>query len=534
MSFFSENNKEIFMRKKLLISFVVMASLVLGASFAMAKDLTFGLKGEPTSLDPHFHNVSSNNQMALYIFDKLIRQDARQKLQPGLAESWKPVNDTTWEFKLRKGVKFHDGSPFTAEDVKYTIERIPNVPNSPSSFSFAVSAITKVEIVDPLTIRIHTEKPAPLMPRNFAAFTIVSKKASEGMATADFNSGKAAIGTGPYKLVEWARGDKIVYERNKDYWGEKLAYDKIIVRPITNDGTRVAALKSGDVDLINFVPPADVAHLEKESGLTLSKSPSTRLIYLHLDSDRDDTPMVTDNAGNKIKNPMKDVRVRKAISMAINRSAIVSRIMEGLAVPASQMVPDGYEGTSTKLKPEAYNPKGAKALLAEAGYPEGFKITIHGPNDRYVNDGDIAQAIAQMLTKVGIKTEVNTMPKAVYFGKASALEFSLMLVGWATDTGEQSNCVASLLHTYDKEKGFGASNRGRYSNPVVDQTLEEALVTVDPAKHNELIIKATELGIGEVGIVPIHYQVNVWGSKKGLGYNGRTDGYTLPREILAK
>ncbi|MGL1862041.1 MAG: ABC transporter substrate-binding protein [Pseudodesulfovibrio sp.] len=522
------------MRKNFLISFVVMASLMLGASFAMAQDLTLGLKGEPTSLDPHFHNVTSNNQMALYIFDKLVRQDARQKLQPGLAESWKPVNDTTWEFNLRKGVTFHDGSPFTAEDVKFTIERIPNVPNSPSSFTFAVAAIKEVEIVDPHTIRIHTEQPSPLMPRNFAAFNIVSKKAAEGMTTEDFNSGKAAIGTGPYKLVEWARGDKIIYERNDNYWGEKLAWEKIIVRPISNDGTRVAALKSGDVDLINYVPPADVKHLGETKGLNLSKSSSTRLIYLHLDSDRDDTPMITDNDGNKIKNPMKDVRVRKAISKAINREAIAARIMEGLAIPAAQMLPDGYEGTSPNLKPEKYDPKGAKALLAEAGYPEGFKITIHGPNDRYVNDGDIVQAIAQMLTKVGIKTEVNTMPKAVYFGKASALEFSLMLVGWATDTGEHSNCIGSLLHTYDKEKGFGASNRGRYSNPVVDAKMEEALVTVDPAKHNQLLIEAVEIGMGEVGIVPIHYQVNVWGTKKGLSYNGRTDGYTLPHEIKAK
>ncbi len=522
------------MRKKLLISFVVLASLVLGASFAMAKDLTLGLKGEPTSLDPHFHNVTQNNQMAHYIFDKLILQDSRQKLYPGLAESWKPLSDTVWEFKLRQGVKFHDGTPFTAEDVKFTIERIPNVPNSPSSFTGQVNAVKKVEIVDAHTVRIHTEKPAPLTPRNFAAFVIVSKKAAEGMATEDFNSGKAAIGTGPYKLVKWDRGDRIIYERNEDYWGVKPEWKKLIVRVISNDGTRVAALKSGDVDLINFVPPADVKHLEKDSKVTLSKSPSTRIIFLHLDSDRDETPMITDNAGNKIKNPMKDVRVRKALSMAINRKAIAARIMDGLAIPAAQMLPEGYEGTSKTLKPQEYDPKGAKALLAEAGYPEGFKITLHGPNDRYVNDGDIAQAVAQMLTKVGVKTEVITMPKAVYFGRASALEFSFMLLGWATDTGEHSNCVSALLHTYDKEKGFGPSNRGRYSNPVVDQKLEEALVTVDPEKHNELLVESVEAAMTDVGLIPIHFQVSVWGTKKGLTYNGRTDGYTLPYEIKAQ
>tara|TARA_Y100001954_G_scaffold233254_1_gene286145 strand:- start:12113 stop:13717 length:1605 start_codon:yes stop_codon:yes gene_type:complete len=534
LCFFLEINKENFMKRRLLISFVILASLLLGASVAMAKDLTLGLKGEPTSLDPHFHNVSQNNQMALYVFDKLILQDSRQKLYPGLAVSWEPVSDTVWEFKLREGVTFHDGTPFTAEDVKYTIERIPNVPNSPSSFSGAVSAVEKVEIVDPLTVRIHTAAPAPLTPRNFASFVIVSKKATEGKGTEDFNSGEAAIGTGPYKLVDWARGDKLVYERNENYWGDKPEWTKITVRPISNDGTRVAALKSGDVDLINFVPPADTKHLKKADNVTVSMSPSTRLIYLHVDSDRDDSPMVFGNDGEKIKNPLKDVRVRKAISKAINREAIAARIMEGLAIPAAQMLPEGYEGTSPNLKAEKYDPKGAKALLAEAGYPEGFRLTIHGPNDRYINDADIAQAIAQMLTKVGIKTEVNTMPKAVYFGKASALEFSLMLVGWATDTGEHSNCVGSLLHTYDKEKGFGSSNRGRYSNPVVDQKLEEALVTVDPEKHNELLIESVEAGMNDLGIVPIHFQVSVWGTKKGLTYNGRTDGYTLPHEIKAQ
>ena len=522
------------MKKITLTSFTILACVMLCVSFASAKTLTLGLKGEPTSLDPHFHNVTQNNQMALYIFDKLILQDHKQKMYPGLAESWKPVNDTTWEFNLRKGVTFHDGSPFTAEDVKFTIERIPTVPNSPSSFAGALVAVKEVEIVNAHIVRIHTEKPAPLTPRDFASFAIVSKKAAEGKATGDFNSGVAAIGTGPYKLVEWARGDKIIYERNEKYWGEKPEWSKIVVRPISNDGTRVAALKSGDVDLINFVPPADVKHLEKAKNVALQKSSSTRLIYLHIDTDREYTPTVTGNNGEKIKNPYRDLRVRKAISKAINRPGIVARIMEGLAIPAAQMLPDGYEGTSNTLKPEKYDPKGAKALLKEAGYPDGFKAVIHGPNDRYVNDADIAQAIAQMLTKIGIKTEVSTMPKAVYFGKASALEFSLMLVGWATDTGEHSNCVKSLLHTYDKDGGYGKSNRGRYSNPEVDRLLEEALVTVDPAKHNDLLVKSVEIGMNDLGIIPIHFQVSVWGTKKGLTYNGRTDAYTLPHEIKTK
>lgn len=523
------------MRKSVFLPFLVTCLILFFSPFVFAETLTLGLKGEPSSLDPHFHNVTPNNMQAIYVFDKLIQQDERQKLQPGLAVKWEPIDETTWQFTLRKGVLFHDGTPFTAEDVKFTFERIPQVPNSPSSFTGAISSIQRVEVVDPLTLKVYTAGPSPLLPRMLAGFTIISKKYGQNATTQDFNSGAACIGTGPYKLVEWRQGDRLIYERNDNYWGEKGAWDKIVCRIITNDGTRVAALKSGDVDFINFVPPADVKHLQKTKGLSLVQSPSTRLIYIHLDTDRDQSPTITDNDGNPMAtNPLKDLRVRQAISKAINRKAIVARIMEGLAVPASQTVPDGYEGTSTTLKAEKYDPQAAKALLTEAGYPDGFRMIIAGPNNRYVNDGDIAQAIAQMLTKIGIKTEVNSMPKAVYFPKASALEFSFMLVGWATDTGEQSNCIGALLHTYDKEKGYGGSNRGRYSNMELDRTIEEALVTVDPAMHNALIIKATELGMNDLGIIPLHFQVNVWGMKDKIDYIGRTDGYTLPRAIVQK
>jgi peptide/nickel transport system substrate-binding protein len=462
-------------------------------------------------------------------FDKLIKQDEKQNLQPGLAVSWKPIDEVTWEIKLRAGVTFHDGSPFSAEDVKFTIERAPNVPNSPSSFSRYTKFIKTIEIVDPLTIKLTTHDAFPLTPAYLSTFVIISKKYGEGATTKDYNSGKAMIGTGPYKFVEWVPGDRIVFTKNEAYWGEKQPWDKVTIKPISNASARVAALLAGDVDLINFVPTSDIAMLEKKPKIKISKSVSNRVIYLHIDTDRDVSPFVTDKKGNPMtRNPLKDLRVRKAISKAINRDAIVEKVMEGYAIPAGQFLPDGFFAISPNLKPEKYDVEGAKKLLAEAGWKDGFGLTIHGPNNRYVNDSKICQVIAQMLARIGIDTKVDTMPKNVFFPRGSKLEFSFLLVGWGSSTGEPSSPLGALLHTYDKEKGYGNTNRGRFSNKELDDVLEEALRTVDRKKHEELLIKATEIGIENLGIIPLHYQVAIWAMRDGISYKARTDEYTLP------
>jgi peptide/nickel transport system substrate-binding protein len=289
--------------------------------------------------------------------------------------------------------------------------------------------------------------------------------------------------------------------------------------------------------MIDVVPTADIANLKKNPKVVLSQGVSNRVIYLHMDHDRDNSPFITDAGG---KNPLKDWKVRKAISKAINRPAIVDRVMEGIAIPAGQLLPEGFFGVSPNLKPEAYDLEGAKKLLAEAGYPNGFGITLHGPNDRYINDYKICQAIAQMLARIGIKTQVETMPKAVYFAKASrggpggTPAFSFILVGWGAGTGEASSPLKSLLHTWDKARGFGASNRGRYSNPEVDKMVEDALATVDDAKREKLLQKATEIAMQDLGIIPLHYQVNTWATRKGLAYQPRTDEATIAMSVIVK
>lgn len=525
------------MKRKAFCLAGVSVLAIMMALPVIAEDLTIGLASEPTSIDPHYHNLGPNNALARHIYGNLIMQDENQQLQPGLAVSWEAIDDLTWEFKLREGVTFHDGSPLTADDVVFTFERAPNVPNSPSSYATYIKGKTAVK-VDDLTVHIKTESPYPQMATDVSTIPIISVENGEGASTEDFNSGKAAIGAGPYKFAEYVPGDRIVIERNPDYWGEAPAWDSVTFKAIKSGPSRVAALLAGDVDVIASVPTTDIESLNGEENVSLYQGVSNRVIYLHLDHDRADSPFVKAKDGGAIDNPLKDQRVRMAISKAINRDAIVERVMENVALKAGQLLPEGFFGVSPNLQPVDHDPEGAKALLAEAGVPDGFSLTIHGPNDRYINDAKIAEAIAQMLTRAGIDTAVETMPRSVYFKRASTgspdgtPEFSFILVGWGAGSGEASSPLKSLIHTHDKERGFGASNRGRYSNPAVDALIEEALSTIDDAARAELLAKATEIAINDGAIIPLHYQVNTWGTRKGLKYIPRTDEYTLATSVV--
>ena len=513
--------------------FAATLAVVNLAPAAHAADLVIGLGADVTSIDPHSNNAAPNNSIAEQIFNKLIEHDPRQVLKPGLAESWRPVDELTWEFKLRRGVKFHDGSDFTAADVAFSIER-PAIINTPGGFTIYTRAITEKTIVDPYTIRLKTATPYPNMPTDMAGLTIVSAKAARGAAGADFDSGKATTGTGPWKFVRYVKGDRIELARNDNYWGAKPAWDKVTFRLITSDPSRIAALLAGDVQMIENVPTADFAKLKNNKDISIFTTTSNRIIHLHLDSSRDRSPFITDRAGKPLdRNPFKDARVRKAFSKAINRTAIVERVMEGLALPAGQLMPEGFFGVSPNLKPEPYDPEGAKKLLAEAGYPEGFGITLHGPNNRYVNDDQILQAVAQMLTRAGITTKVETLPFSVFVSRANKVEFSAALLGWGVTTGEATYPLRSLIATYNPNKGYGTWNWGRYSNPPMDALLEQGLATVDNAKREKLLQQATELVINDTGLVPLHFQVNTWAARKGLVYTPRTDERTYAHEVRA-
>jgi len=497
-----------------------------------AADLSIALGGDVTSIDPHFHNLTPNNNIGAHIFDTLVRKDPSGRIIPGLAESWRVVDDLTWEFKLRKGVRFHDGSEFTAADAVFSLDRVPNVPNSPSPFTTYTKQVTGKIVVDPWTLQLKSAAPYPQMPNDMSTVLIVSAKAAAKATTDDFNTGKATIGTGPYRFVSWKKGDRIELARHDAWWGGKTPWDKVTFRVITSDPTRVASLLAGEVRAIENVPTGDLAKLAASKDLSIYRTVSVRLMYLHMDTAREKTPFATDKAGKPLeKNPLRDLRVRRAMSKAINRQALVDRVMEGAAVATGQLMPEKFFGHAPTLKVEPYDPEGARKLLAEAGYPDGFGLTLHAPNNRYVNDEQIAQAIAQMLTKIGIQTRVDAMPASVFFSRGSKLEFSFLLAGWGAETMEASSPLKALLATFNKEKGMGAANRGRYANAKLDAALEQALATVDDAKREQLLRLATDIGIGDLGIIPLYHQHNLWAARRGIAYEARADERTFAHEF---
>ena len=493
---------------------------------AGAAELRIGLAADVTSLDPHYVNLAPNNSAASHVFDALVHVDPDARLVPGLALSWRAIDPTTWEFKLRRGVKFHDGSDFSAEDVLFSLERPATLAASPGPFTGFVKPITAKKIVDPWTIQFKTAAPYAMLPYDLNSIFIVSKKAAAGASTEDFNSGKAAIGTGPYKLLRFARGDRIELARNDAYWGGKSAWDKVTLRILPADTARIAALLAGDVDAIENIPTADLTRLKANANFRLEQKVSWRTLLLHLDQYREHPPHVSDKSGKPLaQNPFKDARVRLALSKAINRRAIVERVMEGYAVAAGNLVSPPVFGHADALKPEAYDPEAAKKLLAEAGYPDGFSLTLHAPNNRYINDEQVAQAVAQMLARIGIRTKVEAMPASVYFGRARAGEFSFALLGWGSFSGDLA--LRALLATPNADKGYGAWNWGHYSNPKLDALLERGFATLDEKQREALARDAATLALKDVPVILLHHQLASWAMKKEFAYRPRTDEFTF-------
>ncbi len=509
------------------------AGIALVAGAAQAQTLRMGVGAQITSTDPHFHNISPNNAFASMVFDNLIETDDRARPVPGLAESWRPVGEDVWEFRLRRGVRFHNGSEFTAEDVAFTLERIPQVVNSPGSFRTYTQAIRGVEIVDSHTLRFRTNGPAPVLPNDIAMVPMLDRETHQGASTEDFNTGRVTIGTGPYRMTMHRPGDRIELQRNDAYWAGRPTWQAIDYRMITNDAARTAALLAGDVDFIDQVPTTDTERLRRTPRIGLSEIDSMRFIYFAMDHMRTGpTPFVTDNDGQPLdRNPMKDIRVRRALSLAIDRAAIVSRVMEGAAAATVQVMPPGAFGFAPDLEVPRADPEAARRLLAEAGYPNGFRLTLHGPNDRYPNDARIAQAVGQMWTRIGVRTQVEVSPFATFVARASRQEFSAFLVSWGSSTGEPLAGLRSVAATYSRERGTGAVNRGRYSNPAFDAALEAASRELDDARREAMLRDATRILVNDYGILSTHLQKNVWAMRQGFEHIPRVDERTRAQDV---
>ncbi|MBM3560240.1 MAG: ABC transporter substrate-binding protein [Alphaproteobacteria bacterium] len=522
------------MKKFGFLAVALAGTAIAGGAFGA--DLRFGVKQETPSIDPHFSTNVIAIDTASHVFDHLLENDDQMRLKPNLAESWRRLDDTTWEFKLRRDVKWHDGSPFTADDVVFTVERASKVKASSSFVQYV--ADKKVTKIDDYTVQVKTDKPNPLTDVQMASFGIVSKKhASAPDDQAAFNTGKATIGTGPYKFVEWVQGDRIVFQKNSDYWGEKARWDRVIFKPVASDPTRVAGLLSGDFDAIDKFPTTDVGRYSKDPRVVISSGTGNRPFYLWIDSRRDFTPFIKDNAGNPIRNPLRDWRVRKALSKAINRQAIVERVFEGYANPTMQLLPDKMYGWNETLTIEPYDPEGAKKLLAEAGYPQGFQTTLHSTSGRYINDLKVVEAVAQMWTQIGVKTAVETMPAQVFFSRAAApgfSDFSLAIRTYSVATGEPSVQLKAIVHTNNWPGTVYCCSWSGYSNPRTDAIIEQAEVTMDDAAREKLWKEAIGIAVNDVGMAGIYFEQYIWGTKPGLAYQTRLDGYNLARNVVPK
>ena len=515
---------------------VVLALAGLGAAPAAAQELKVAMSSPPNSMDPHFYNLFSNINVSEHIFESLTKMDADSRIIPSLAASWKLIDPLTWEFKIQPNAKFHDGSDVTAEDVAWSIDRTSTIVNSPGKFDVYTKSIASKEIVDAKTIRLKTKTPYPLMLSDLTSIFIVSKKATTGLSSDDFSSGKGMIGSGPFKFVSFLRDDRVEVVRNEDYWGKKPAWTKVTLRFIPQAATRVASLLAKDVDAIENVPTADLKRIREDKNLAFFSKVSHRVIYLNLDQ-RPKSPWVTDKDGKVLeKNPFTDQRVRDAMTKSINRVAIKDRIMEGLSEPTSNMVPATLFGHVPDLKVVPYDPEGAKKLLADAGYPNGFNLTLHGPNNRYVNDEPILQAVASMWTRIGVNTKVAASPMADFSARVSInrKEFSAWLLGWGAQTGEVSSPLRALVACENASKGFGTNNGMSYCNPKMDALLEQGLTEVDDAKRLAIFQDAVRIVIKDGAWMPIHQQVTTWAARQGIDYVPRTDERTYAHSFFPK
>ena len=508
------------------LSLALAAACLLGfAQPARTQTLAMAVEA-PFGLDPHFLFAGPNMAAARHIYDSLINRDPESRFVPGIVESWAMVEPLTWELRLRRGVTFHDGSPFTADDVAFSIARAPALPNNPGPYTSNLRTITRVEVVDPHTVRLHTDQPNPVLPGQLTNIFVVSKRAAEGASTADFNSGRAVIGIGPLRL-EQARGQEgMSVVRNDAFWGERAAYQRVDIRVIGNDASRLAALLSGDIEIIESVPPADVERLQRDARLSVFRRNSDRIMYLLPNIRLDQFPLIVDANGQPLpRNPLRDVRVRQALSLALDRQALVARALDGQGVATVQMVPEQFGGYDPAITVPAADPARARALLAEAGYPNGFGLTLGCSNNRYVNDARVCQAAGQMLTRAGFQVRVETQPWNVFSPRtlANRNDLPLMLYGLSLSSSRDASYILSTaVHTRVPTQAFGQGNRGGFSDARLDGLIAGVIGNAGEGREAALRHVARE-SLDQVPFIPLYNQVVVVAARRGIEYTPRMD-----------
>ncbi|SDR53929.1 peptide/nickel transport system substrate-binding protein [Paraburkholderia fungorum] len=511
---------------KIGLAGAVMDVLPLPSMAAGSRELRMGVTSPPTSLDPQFQDAFISVQATQQIFSTLLSDSSSGVVKPNLASAWKVVDDTTWELTLRSDVKFHDGTPFEPEDVLFSYERVPKVVGSSSPFTASTRNVKSIEIVSRTVIRFKLHTVDPIFDWRLTQVAMLSRKIHASATTADFTSGKAAIGTGPYKFVSYANGQELRLSPNLQYFGGKPAWDSVVIKYISDPGARIAALQSGDVDLIDTVPVENVNRLKQDKALALFETTGFLTIYLFPDSMRKDSPFVFDKDGKPLQsNPLQDVRVRQALSLAVDRSGIVTRLMSGQGTVADQMVSTAVPDRAPNMAALKTDLVEAKRLLAEAGYPNGFRMTLHGPNGYFPNDTNVAQAIAQGFSRIGITTAVEVAPMSVFATKATARAYSLFILGF--NSPSTLITMQYLAQTKDAAAGLGGSNRQMYSNPHVDEALKRAGNEMDTARRNAALAEGMKALMADVGLIPVFYTEATWaGRKDRLSYLANPMGHS--------
>src|SRR6202521_1183015 len=484
-----------------------------------AKTLRWSSQGDVSTMDPHSFNEALNNNISLLIYEPLVYRDKQFKIDPELAIAWSQPSPTLWRFELRPGVRFHDGTPFTAEDVVFSIERA-QAPNS--GYKAETAGIAGVRKTGELTVEITTAGPNPVLLQQLTDLRIVSKEWAEKHGVTKPQSFKDkeetfavrnTNGTGPYMLKVREADVKPVLVENPDWWRKRDGnVTEMVYLPIKSAATRVAALLSGELDFVLDPPPQDLDRLLTTPGIQVVEGPEFRVIYLGLDQFRDE--LLYSNV--KGKNPFKDLRVRQAIYQAIDIEAIRAKVMRGQSVPVAVLVGRGVAGYSAAVdKRPPLDREKARTLLAEAGYPDGFEVTLDCPNNRYINDEQICQAVSAMLAQIGVTARLNAMPRAPFFAKLDKRDTSFYLMGWTPPTYDALNVLQVHAHT-PGSGGDGDYNRGGYSNPKLDGIIDQIKVELDHTKRNALIAEALAIVNADVGYVPLHQQIIPWAMRAGM------------------
>jgi len=516
--------------KNKMIAAAVFSVLTATGSMVGAQTIRIANQGDALSLDPHSLNESLQLSVTQNVYETLTGRNKDLSLAPLLATSWKQTSPTVWRFELRKGVQFHDGTPFTADDVLFSFARAAGEGSDMNSYTNDIKEVRKS---GDYVVEIETKDPFPILPDVVSQVAIMSKKwceANQAVKPVDRRKGIEnaasfrANGTGPFRVRERQPNVRTTFARNGNYWGKiEGNVQEVIFTPIANPATRVAALLSGEVDVMEPIPVQDIARVNASPNARAITGPELRTIFLGMDQKRDELLY----SSVKGKNPFKDKRVRQAFYQAIDINAIQRTVMRGASRPTALMVGPGINGyLAEQDKRLPYDTEGAKKLLADAGYPNGFEVTLNCPNDRYVNDGQICQSVAASLARIGVKINLATETKGTYFPKILRRDTSFYLLGWTPSTYDAHNALNALMACVD-DKGAGQFNLGSYCNPKVDELTRKIQSETDKTKRNAMIKEAFDLHAADVGHIPLHQQSLAWGVSKKVELTQLADNFML-------